>query len=283
MRFTEWIEFATAVSLFSGQVFDAWNEVVTSRAQGDAVSMENVTLPLTISRLRAAYGVVTPSQMTANHASLLVPFSPPADMAAHILLHATAHRFGAKHGQPYSVAQSVQHFKASIASCGLFTMTLAIWEAAFPTMAQQTWNSLTDAVYHASVNVSTASTASQGYALATPTSSGLSPDECRELLLEVKALRLAALSRPAHGRHSTAIAASSTVPAAVGAVATAANLGPGRYGRPRSLMPNTASGGKGLFCWSHCSQGHISKDCTDPMPGHQRNATWSNRMDSPCH
>jgi hypothetical protein len=288
-RFTEWLDFTTAVSTFSGEIIDSWNPVVTSRAQGVAASMETVALPVAIARLRAAYGVVTPAQMVSNHATLMLPFNPPSDMAAHILAHSTAHRFAAKHGQPYSCAQSVQHFKESVATCGLFTMTLAIWEAAFPTMVLQTWDSITDAIFLASTNLSAASAASRGYALsvAAAPAHAASASSMEVLLAENRALRLAAAARAGarSGARTGARVGTQAVANVGGRLGAGAVAAPssGRRGRPATLSPNTASGGAGLFCWSHTSQGHVGADCTDEMPGHEPDATWHNRMGSPCH
>jgi hypothetical protein len=291
-RFSEWLDFTTAVSNFTGETIDSWNPVVTSRAQGVAASMETVAFPVAIARLRAAYGVVTPAQMVSNHATLLLPYNPPSDMAAHILAHSTAHRFAAKHGQPYSCAQSVQHFKESVASCGLFTVTLAIWEAAFPTMILQTWESITDAIFLASTNLSSASAASRGYALSVaaapaPAASVSAAPSMDDLIAENRALRLAAAahSTARAGARTGARGGTHTVATAGGRSAATAVAAPssGRWGRPPTMSPNTASGGSGLFCWSHPTQGHVGADCTDKMPGHQPTATWNNRMGSPCH
>ena len=276
-----------AMSLFSQSVIRALDPVALAKARGEDL-IENVAFPVVYARLVAAYAVASAMELTANHASLLLPFAPPADMAAHALRHADAHLFASRNGQPYSNAAKTLHFRASILQCGLFSTALAIWEAANPLVADQTWTSLSAAITHAAMSVTSSSAASLGYALSAPAagphvSSAPSWTDYNDLALEIKTLKLAALARSSGGRRSVAGSAAPGIGAVSAAGVSAVVRQNGRNGHPPTLTPNTASGGQGHFCWSHTTQGHLGIDCTNPLPGHQPTATWNNRMGSPCH
>jgi hypothetical protein len=51
---------------------------------------------------------------------------------------------------------------------------------------------------------------------------------------------------------------------------------PGRGDAPRQR--NTS-----IYCWSHGGCGHTSSDCQTPLPGHQPNATFENKMGGSTH
>lgn len=273
-----------AMSLFSQSVIRALDPVSLAKARGEDL-IENVAFPVVYARLVAAYAVASAMELTANHATLLLPFAPPADMAAHSLKHADAHLFASRNSQPYSNAAKTLHFRTSILQCGLFSTALAIWEAANPLVADQTWTSLSEAIVHAAMSATSSSAASLGYALSAGSHMSGAPSwtDYNDLALEVQTLKLAALARSSGGRRAVAGAAAPRSGAVSSAGVSAVALQNGRIGRSPTLTPNTASGGQGHFCWSHTTQGHLGIDCTNPRPGHQPTATWSNRMGSPCH
>ena len=255
-------------------VLAALDDISIALVRGDAL-LENVTLPVIIARLVAAYSVASPADLVANHAVLLGFFSPPANMPAHLLMHVNAHYFATCNGQPYSVAAKIQLLRASIAGCGLFSTALHIWDAAHPTVALQTWDSLAQAITHAAASLAASSAASQGFALSATSAAAVpvnSPMD--ELAAENRALRLA-LSVQSSGRSRGGGGG------AAAASAAATGTGSGNSRGPPTLTPHRK--GRGLFCWSHPTQGHLGSGCLDPLPGHQKTATWSDRMNSPCH
>jgi hypothetical protein len=260
----------------SKAVLDALDDISIALIRGDA-ELENIPLPTIIDRLVAAYAVASPSDMAANHALLLSFFNPPSSMPAHLLRHVNAHYFAARNLQPYSVSAKVQMLRASIVSCGLFATTMMIYDAVHPTIALQTWDSLSQALTLAAASLVVSSSASQGFALAAPAAPALSALE--HLEAENKALRLALAANTGGQRSGGRSGSGRAVPTSA-QHPTGANLAFPRG--PPSLSPKPAPS-LGLFCWSHTSQGHIGTGCTNPLPGHQPQATWQNRMASPCH
>jgi hypothetical protein len=238
-----------------------------------------------MARLIAAYSIASPSDLLINHAVLLGHFSPPDSIPGHILKHVNAHYFATCNGQPYGSAAKIQLFRSSISGCGLFTTALLIWDAAHPTVALQTWDSLAHAITHAAASLTAASSASQGFALAAPPAAAAPPMSVsvhlsmEELTADNRSLRLAlaALSggRSGRGAAATASGTGSVRPAAASRFKSASERGP--------PTPHPDPNGPGFFCWSHPIQNHPGKECRKPLPGHQPSATWLNKMQSPCH
>jgi hypothetical protein len=274
-----------AMSSVTLEIITACDGTSLTRARGPE-SIENVPLPIAYGRLTAAYAVASPSALSASYDTLLRPFTPPGLMPDHCLRHSEAHLFALRSGHPYDEVSKVRHFRASLASCGLFTTALLIWDSAHPLVADQTWASISDAMLFAAASLSSASTASLGYALAAVATPVLATSPLEDLQAEVTALRLALAvqSGPRAGGHSVSQPAVSSAATGRGPTRTSAaapRSGSAPYrGRPTTHPhPN----GPGHFCWSHPSQAHPGTECNNRLPGHQVTASWANKMNSPCH
>ena len=247
-----------AMSQLARAVTAALDPVSTAKVRGDLL-LENIPLPDIIKSLISAYAVASPQELATNHAILLAPFNPPHTIQSHILRHSDAHFFAATNGQPYGAAAKIQHFRDSLSFCGLFKTDLKIWESNHATVVAQTWASICDAIELAYSSSSIASTSSAGYALASVTIPSL-----QDLIAENNSLRLALLAKP-----DKSVAPSSSVRRPQPTIRSASQI----------ISPSSL----GLFCWSHTSQNHSGVDCRHPRIGHQQSASWSSKMNSPCH
>ena len=105
-------------------------------------STRAVKLDIMLARLANAYGEVTVNELTNNSLKLLIAFLPPSNLRQHILIHSKAHAFALKQSQPFSEAEKVRLLTQSLSQCGIFTLALLIYSTSNPTVASQTFASL---------------------------------------------------------------------------------------------------------------------------------------------
>jgi hypothetical protein len=102
-------------------------------------TLSGTRLATIILRLRTAYGVATPRELTANADALARPFQPPSLLSDHLLRHRTAHAYAAAHGAPYAEPQKVDLLIKSMLPCNLFKQPLDLYPMLHPTVAAQTF------------------------------------------------------------------------------------------------------------------------------------------------
>ena len=156
-----------SLNAFKG-IFIASLDCVTRRLITDPLTgTRNVTIQDIDARLFAAHGILSPSDLRANEASLREPYHPDRPIREHTSTHQELHAIAQANGNPISDAQQVDFLITSLRPCGLFNGRIDHWVIAFPTVALQRFQDLADALHlYADNRTPDLTTSSAGYSAA---------------------------------------------------------------------------------------------------------------------
>ena len=219
---------------------DPTSTAVVREADG---TLSGTRLATIILRLRTAYGVATPLELTANANALARPYQPPSLLSDHLLKHRSAHAYAAAHGAPYAEPQKVDLLIKSMLPCNLFQQPLDLYPMLYRTVLAQTFELLAGMLTEcAARSASQTTVVAAGYVNA------------------VTAPQLASLEELLRSMQADFRAASATKNAAGGTAPRAS---------PAAFAPGNVH-----YCWTHgAKSAHPSFACMKPAQGHQSKAT----------
>lgn len=234
------------MDLKSKLLFPISPDIITRMSQ-PILKMTGRDIPWICNFLFANFGLLTPREMEELTKSLDVYFLPEAmTLSAHCAKHIAAHNLALTNNEPFREHQKVTLFKRSLLPCNLYTTALEAWAREFPTIAQQTFENLQNAMQRA--------------------------DDYRETHSTVANL--------GYGTAAAALQSSSAVPvvdadyiAQLVAAAVTAQLKPTAPAPAAPTRPKVR-----LYCFTHGLCAHTSQQCTKPSDNHQTRATAKNTM-----
>jgi len=190
--------------------------------------------------LGTRFGTLVSVDLISLSASLAIPYQTSTPIEILLQVHRDAHGIAAAQLQPFPEYQKVHLFRVAVKACGVFESCILAWLLLNPTVATQTFDSLSTAILAFSDNFDQSATAaSMGYSAAVLTSTMNTP-------LPIHDLIAAAVS--------AAFLAHSNMP-----------------------QPNTKVDAK--YCWTHGTKAsHTSAECRRRKNGHKERATAANKM-----
>ncbi len=243
-RYSDFITHESACKTALLAKLDATTLAVVKEPDG---TLSATPLATIIQRLRDAYQVATPVDISTNNDKLTRPYSPSMRLAEHLLSHRTAHAYAAAQGFPILEPTKVDLLRKSLQPCHVYDETLKLFVVMFTTVVTQTFAALADMLVTAEANLASQTTVvAAGYAQAVTASQLSSLEELvRSLQAEVRA---ANSSKTAGGSASRA--------------------------NPAAFAPGNIH-----YCWTHGPKAsHPSFACTKQAAGHQVKATARNTL-----
>ena len=104
------------------------------------------------------YFVMSPKDLSANLATLSIPFNPSDSILEYISLHRKQAAIQAANGSPISEAQRVSLFSEGIQPVGWYNNRVEIYRIAEPRVADQNFEALATAIIEFERNRSTSTT-----------------------------------------------------------------------------------------------------------------------------
>ena len=121
-------------------------DIITRMSQ-PILKMTGRDIPWICTFLFDNFGLLTPREMEELTKSLDEFFFPDSmTLSAHCARHISAHNLALRNNEPFREHQKVTLLKRSLLSCNIYTTALEAWARDFPTIAQQTFENLHNAV-----------------------------------------------------------------------------------------------------------------------------------------
>ena len=239
-RYSDFITHESACKTALLSKLDATTLAVVKERDG---TLSTTPLATIIQRLRDAYQVATPADISTNSDKLKRPYSPPMPLADHLLAHRAAHAYADAQGFPILEPTKVDMLRQSLQPCNIFNETLKLFVVMFTTVVTQTFEALATMLLTAEANLASQTTVvAAGYAQA------------------VTAVQLSNLEELVRSLQAEVRGANATKMAGGGPVARAS---------PAAFAPGNVH-----YCWTHGSKSaHPSFACMKPAHGHQTKAT----------
>ena len=128
---------------------------------------KNISVDQIDARLIMEYGILSPSDLSAIEATLLVPFQVGSNLRQYTNAHRRVHAVSELNGQLISEANKVKHLISGLTPCGLFQPCIDLCTLQNPTIALQLFAALVTAVHaFAATRNNMATTATEGFVAA---------------------------------------------------------------------------------------------------------------------
>ena len=256
--------------------------------------LRHLTIQEIFEHMDNTYLIMSPKDLSANLATLSIPYNPAESILDYIALHRKQATVQAANGSLISEPRRVALFIEGILSgCSIYNNRIEIYQIAEPRAADQTFEALAQAIieYERNRSASTTSTAA-GYAAAAQAHAPPAMQKQLDILTaEVAALKSALQSQFAGSQQQQLGAPAAPKGKQIRGGGHLGGRGPGGGGGGGGGPsgggggPHNGAGGGGgpggrtiAYCWTHGACHHVSRICMMKKPGHQDSATFANQM-----
>ena len=245
--------------------------------------LRHLTIQETFGHMDESYLIMSPKDLSANLATLSIPYNPSESILDYIALHRKQATIQAANGSLISEPRRVALFTEGLQSgCSIYNNRIEIYQIAEPRAADQTFEALAQAIieFERNRSVSTTATAA-GYAAAAQAHA----PPAMQKQLDTLTAAIVALQAQFNGvqQQQNGAPAAPTGKRIRGG-GHFGGRGPSGGGGGGGGPTNGAGGGGGpggsniAYCWTHGACHHVSSICKGKKPGHQDSATFSNQL-----